>query len=93
MGTKDKQRIPLLAHANKISLLRSSVCSLWGYILVAQTVKNPSAKQGTWVQPLGWEDPLKKGRTTHSSILAWRISWTEEPGRLQSIGSQRVLYD
>ena len=61
--------------------------------LMAQTVKNPPAKQETWVQSLGWKDPLKKGRTTHSSILAWRISWTEEPDRLQSIGSQRVRYN
>ena len=44
----------------------------------------------TWVQPLGWEDPLEKGIATHSSTLAWRIPWTEEPGRLQSMGSQRV---
>ena len=51
-------------------------------------VKNPPAVQETWVQYLGWEDPLEKGTATHSSILAWRIPWTEEPGRLQSIGSQ-----
>ena len=48
--------------------------------LVAQMVKNPSAMQETQVQSLGWEDPLKKGTATHSNILAWRISWTEEPG-------------
>ena len=47
----------------------------------------------TWVQSLGWEDPLAQGTATHSSILAWRISWTEEPGGLQSMGSQRVRYD
>ena len=56
-------------------------------------VKNPPAVQETWVQSLGWEDPLEKGTATHSSILAWRIPWTEEPGRLQSIGSQRVRQD
>ena len=50
--------------------------------LVAQTVKNPPAKWETWVQSLGWEDPLEECMTTHSSILAWRIPWTEEPGRL-----------
>ena len=61
--------------------------------LVAQNVKNLSAVQETWVQSLGREDLLDKGMATHSSILAWRISWTEEPGRLQSIGSQRVGYD
>ena len=50
--------------------------------LVAQMVKNLLAVQETWVQYLGWEDPLEEGMATHSSILAWRIPWTEEPGRL-----------
>ena len=58
--------------------------------LVVQTVKNPPAVWETWVQSLGWDDPLKKGTSTHSSILAWRIPWTEEPGGLQSMGLQRV---
>ena len=58
--------------------------------LVAQTVKNPPAMQETWVSSLGWEHPLDKGMATHSSILAWRIPWPEEPGNLQSMGSQRV---
>ena len=58
--------------------------------LVAQLVKNPPAMQETWVRSLGWEDPLEKEMATHSSILAWRIPWTEEPGGLQSTGSQRV---
>ena len=62
-------------------------------ILVAQTVKNPSAVQETQVQSLGREDPLEKGMTSLSSILAWKIPWTEEPGGLQSLGSQRVGYD
>ena len=57
---------------------------------VAQLVENPSAMQETWVRSLGWEDPLEKGMATHSSILAWRIPWTEEPGRLQLMGSERV---
>ena len=52
--------------------------------LVAQKVKNPLAMQETWVQSLGWEDPLEKGMVTHSSIFAYRISWTEKPGGLQS---------
>ena len=52
--------------------------------LVAQLVKNPSAMRESWVQSVGWEDPLEKGKATHSSILAWRIPWTEEPGGLQS---------
>ena len=61
--------------------------------LVAQTVKNPPAVQETQVWSLGWEDPPEKGMATHSSILAWRISRTEEPGWLQSMGSQRVGHD
>ena len=56
--------------------------------LVAQMVQNLPAMQGTWVQSLGWEDALEKAMATHSSTLAWRIPWREEPGRLQSIGSQ-----
>ena len=54
--------------------------------LVAQSVKDLPAVQETQVQSLGWEDPLEKEMATHSSILAWRISWTEEPGGLQSMG-------
>ena len=61
--------------------------------LVAQTVKNLPAMQETWVRSLGWEDPLEKGKATHSSILAWRIPWTEELGRLQSMGFQRVRHN
>ena len=56
-------------------------------------VKNMPAMQETWVQSLGWEDPLEKGVVTHSSILAWRILWTEEPGGLQSTVPQRVGHD
>ena len=55
--------------------------------------KNPPAVWETSVQSLGWEDSLEKGMATHSSILAWRIPWTEEPGGLQSMGSQRVGYN
>ena len=58
--------------------------------LVVHTVKNLSVMQKTHIWSLGWEDPLEKEMATHSSILAWRIPWTEEPGRLQSMGSQRV---
>ena len=57
---------------------------------VTQMVKSPPAMQDTQVQSLGQEDPLEEGMTTHSSILAWRIPWTEEPGRLQSTGSHGV---
>ena len=56
--------------------------------LVAQLVKNPPTIQKTWVQPLGWEDPLEKGKATYSSILAWRMPWT-----VQSMESQRVGHD
>ena len=52
-------------------------------------VKNQPAMQDTWVLSLGWEDPLEKGRVTHSSILVWRIPWTEKPGGLQSMGCQK----
>ena len=62
-------------------------------IWMAQMVKNLHAVQKTWVWFLGWEDPLEKGMTTNSSILAWRIPWTEEPGGLQCIGLQRVGHD
>ena len=61
----------------------------WGS-LVAQMVKKSLALWETWVQSLGWEDPLEKEMATHSSILAWEILWTEEPGGLQSMGLQRV---
>ena len=54
--------------------------------LVAQMVENLPAMRETWVQSQGWEDPLEEGMATHSSILAWRIPWTEEPGELQSTG-------
>ena len=58
--------------------------------LVSQMVKNLPAMQETWVCPLGQEDPLEKGMATHSSVLTWKIPWAEEPGGLQSMGSQGV---
>ena len=61
--------------------------------LVVQTAKNLPAMWETQVQSLGWEDPLEKGMATYSSILAWRIPWTEEAGRLQSTESERVRQD
>ena len=61
--------------------------------LVAQRLKHLPPMQETQVQSLGWEDPLEKEMVSHSSILAWKIPWTEEPGKLQSMGSQRVGHD
>ena len=61
--------------------------------LVAQMVKNLLAMQETWIRSLGWEDLLEKEMATHSSTLAWKILWKEEPGRLLSMGSQRVGHD
>ena len=61
-----------------------------GASLVAQMVKYLSTMQETQVQPLGWKDPLEKEMATHSNTLTWKIPWTEEPGRLQSMGSLRV---
>ena len=61
--------------------------------MMAQTVKRLPAMRETRVRFLGWEDPLEKGMAIHSSILVWRIPWTEDPGRLQSVGSQRVRHD
>ena len=71
------------------SLLDPKV-SLGGISLVAQVVKSLPAMRETWVQSLGQEDPLENEIATHSSILVWKIPWIEEPGRLQSMGSQRV---
>ena len=52
--------------------------------------RNLRAMQETWIQPLGWEDPVEKGMATHSNVLVWRIPWTEEPGRLQFIGCKEL---
>ena len=61
--------------------------------LVAQTVKRLSTMRETWVRSLGWEDPLEMEMAIHSRTIAWKIPWTEEPGRLQPMGSQRVGHD
>ena len=73
---------------------KSPVTSSWAF-KIALVVKTPPANAGdeTRVQSLGWEDPLEEGMVTHSSVLAWRIPWTEELGRLQPIASQRVGHD
>ena len=77
-------------HNLKFAILTIFECTVQWYwaSLVAQTVKSMPAMQETWVLSLGQEDPLEKGMATHSSILAWRIPWTEEPGGLQSMRSQ-----
>ena len=74
-------------------MLLNAVYSIWTTSLVAQSLKRLPAMSETQVQSLGREDPLEKEMATHSSILAWKISWTEQPCRLQSIGSQRVVHD
>ena len=64
----------------------SDTCVLTNPLPAGTVVKNPPAKKETWIQPLGQEDSLEKERATHSSILPWEISWTEQPGGLQTIG-------
>ena len=75
----------------------TSQVHVWSYMhltsLVAQMVKRLPTMWETWVHSLGWEDPLEKEVATHSSILAWKIPWMEEPGRLLSMGSKRVRHD
>ena len=73
-------------------LINTSIEPIWASP-VAQRLKRLPAMRETWVGFLGWEDPLEKETATHSSILAWRTPWTEEPGGLQSTGSQRVGHD
>ena len=75
----------IIQHLSGTLVLRAS--------LLAQTVKHLPAMQETWVQSLGWEDPLEKEMAIHSSTLAWKIPWMEEPGRLKSMWSQRVGHD
>ena len=69
------------------------IIAYFGTSLVAQMVKNLPLMQKAQVQSLGLEDPLERGMETHSSVLAWRIPWTEEPGKLSSMGLQRVGHD
>ena len=71
----------------------SGLTETHGSFLVAQLIKNLPAIWKTWFRSLGWEDPLEEGIAAHSIILAWRTPWTEESGRLQSTGSQRVGHD
>ena len=80
------------ARLKRLNIMRFQLYGIMGFP-VAQMVENLPAVQETWVQSLGQEYPLEKGMATHSSILAWRIPWTEEPGGLQSMGLQRVRHD
>ena len=82
--------IPASASSSPAFLMRYSA---YRASLVAQAVKRLSATLETRVRSLGWEDPLEKEMATHSSTLAWKIPWIEEPGRLQSMGSQTVGHD
>ena len=86
-----------LAYPNMFSKCKEAMkCALntiRDTLLVAQRLKRLPAMRETWVQSLSQEDPLEKKMATHSSILAWRIPWTEKPGGLQSTGSQRVGHD
>ena len=81
-----------LTMTNSIQHLKHSELSLYAS-LVAQTVKHLPTMRETWVRSLDWEDPLEKEMATHSSIHAWKIPWTKEPGGLQSMGLQRVGHD
>ena len=87
--TKSRTRLSNFTHLmNKTAIRLLNKSSL-----VTQTVNSLPAVWEIWVQSLGWEDPLEKETATQSSIVAWRIPWMEEPGRLQNMGSQRVGHD
>ena len=88
--------VPFAWNAFPLCVLSTFKCELLGRVLgfpYGSAVKNLSAMQETWVQSLGWEDPLEKETASHSNILAWEIPWTEEPGGPQSMGSQRVEHN
>ena len=82
--------MPSACNSNNSIIIPLCRCSA---ALLAQRLKRLPAMRETWVRSLGWEDSLEKEMATHSSILAWRIPWTEEPGGLQSMGSPRVRHD
>ena len=95
--------VPKMPMGEKWTDIFPTVCPLPAFLMPSPiilegfpddlVVKNPPAKQETWIWSLGWEDPLEKEMATHYNILVWRIPWTEEPGQLQSMGSQRVGHD
>ena len=95
MGREGSGSHPALKRSDIFYLGRIFKC--FTYIisasLMAQAVKHLSTMRETWVQSRGREDPLEKEMAIHSSTIAWKIPWTEEPGRLQSMGSQRVRHD
>ena len=88
-----ENQVLFLAQEDPLEKGIATHCSILWASLVAQRLKCLPAMRETRVQSLGWEDPLEKEMATHSSILAWRIPWTEDPGGLQSRGSQRVGRD
>ena len=92
LGFHHTEMPQMLKHPLLFDDFMSLLTTLWAS-LVAQLVKNSPAMQETWVRSLGREDPLEKKMATHSSILTWRILWTDESGGLQSMGSQRVRHD
>ena len=81
--------LPSTANSSSFKKQIPLLCLLLGLNRVAQRLKHLPAMEETWVQSLGWENLLEKEMATHSSILAWKIPWTEEPGGLQSMGSQK----
>ena len=95
MGSQSRttERLTLYLESNRRMILSPEASGLWFHSLVAQRVKHLPTMQDTRVPSLGWEDPLERKMATHSSTLAWKIPWSEKPGRLQSMGSQRVGHD
>ena len=85
--------LPVSGPAVQTHAAQGSIEGLPWLSLVAQTVKRLSTTRETRVRSLGWEDPLEKEMAIHSSTIAWKIPWAEEPGRLQSMGSQRIGHD
>ena len=93
LAPESEKKLELHLIKSETKCIFQDVYSSYRASLVAQMVKRLPTVRETQVQFLGWEDPLEKERATHSSTLAWKIPWTEEPGRLQSMGSQRVRHD
>ena len=94
MQTEEQEPFGTWGKTNRIPILHILSSPKWcPQASQTQTVKNLHAMQETWVQSLGWEDPLEEGMATHSSTLAWEIPWTEEPGGLQTTGLPRVGHD